>query len=305
MTSLRDIVNKIDDHLYFGNYRSATDEQTLNKHSINRVLTLMSGGIPEYKRYPNIEYFTVEVNDDINEDLLTHLEITRQVIAEGHRKGQNVLVHCAAGISRSGAAVTAFIMHKYRKTFDEAIEMIVLRRPLAGPNRGFKVQLRLYEQLDYTLDANNPKLRQYLLDRFVVSNRFDSYYDRLKYIESLSTPQYGQQYLCRQCNQLVFHDIHVIQNSSIVDNNDTNNNTTKCSDLYIEPQIWMKKLICHQYYMLDSDSQSSPTCPLKCLHCQQTIGSYKQHFSTFECNCDLHRGLSCLQFKIDLQSLSK
>lgn len=61
-----------------------------------------------------------------------------------------VLVHCAMGVSRSGALVLAFLMLCQGLSLVEAIAAVRLNRDI-GPNSGFLEQLR---QLELSLQQN-------------------------------------------------------------------------------------------------------------------------------------------------------
>lgn len=65
---------------------------------------------------------------------------------EDHRKqGHHVLVHCAAGRSRSVSIIIFYMMHKQGwKSVEEALAHIQRVRPTAGPNDGFIAQLESY-----------------------------------------------------------------------------------------------------------------------------------------------------------------
>lgn len=66
-------------------------------------------------------------------------------LAQGHR----VLVHCAAGISRSVSIILFYMTHmpggKW-KTAKRALRHIQKVRPIAGPNKGFISQLKKYQK---------------------------------------------------------------------------------------------------------------------------------------------------------------
>lgn len=64
-----------------------------------------------------------------------------------------VFVHCAMGVSRSGALVLAYLMICHGLSLAEAIIAVRLNRDI-GPNSGFLEQLR---QLDLSL---SPQSRQ-------------------------------------------------------------------------------------------------------------------------------------------------
>ena len=53
----------------------------------------------------------------------------------------SVLVHCQQGVSRSCAAVIAFIMYKESIDFDTALEKVRKCRSICKPNIGFELQL--------------------------------------------------------------------------------------------------------------------------------------------------------------------
>jgi len=52
-------------------------------------------------------------------------------------EANKVLVHCAAGISRSGAFCVAYMIQKEKWTCKEAIEYAQKRRPKLHPNSNF------------------------------------------------------------------------------------------------------------------------------------------------------------------------
>jgi PTH2 family peptidyl-tRNA hydrolase len=67
---------------------------------------------------------------------------------------QTVLVHCAAGKSRSATLLLAYFMRYHGLSYDEAFEWIHTKRHVGiSPNEGFVRQLRTYEQ---QLDPNRP-----------------------------------------------------------------------------------------------------------------------------------------------------
>lgn len=71
-----------------------------------------------------------------------HIEGALRFINEGRKNGENVLVHCAAGISRSSTIVVAYMMAKYGIEFDEAVQRVRSKRGCICPNTGFESQLK-------------------------------------------------------------------------------------------------------------------------------------------------------------------
>ena len=66
---------------------------------------------------------------------------------EGKGKGKGgVLVHCAAGVSRSAAFVISYLMRKEKMRYKEAYEFVKARRGCVHPNGGFVQALEKYER---------------------------------------------------------------------------------------------------------------------------------------------------------------
>ncbi len=57
-----------------------------------------------------------------------------------------VLVHCAAGSSRSGAVAVAWIIRQDRIPFSQALTRLQELRPVVLPNPGFAEQLEAFER---------------------------------------------------------------------------------------------------------------------------------------------------------------
>ena len=66
---------------------------------------------------------------------------TRTLLHDLLGQQQTVLVHCAAGVSRSGSVVIDFVMHALRVDFQTAKKLVRISRPEVTPNAAFEQQL--------------------------------------------------------------------------------------------------------------------------------------------------------------------
>ena len=123
----------------------------------------MNKDIKNSKKFDSIAYHWVMAFDYEKQDFLSYFEETNQIIALAQITNRPVLVHCMAGMSRSATIVIAYIMNKYRKPFREALELVQRKRSIVEPNSGFKRQLRLYEEMKFSLNPNYRQLRRHLL----------------------------------------------------------------------------------------------------------------------------------------------
>ena len=96
--------------------------------------------------YPNhFKYTVVPIKDAPTEDIVAASAHAVEVIAESLRNGQNVLVHCHCGISRSVCVVIIYLMKHRGMTYQSALDFVQSKRSMADPNEGFRVQMARLE----------------------------------------------------------------------------------------------------------------------------------------------------------------
>ncbi|XP_035907264.1 dual specificity protein phosphatase 19 [Anopheles stephensi] len=131
--------------LYLGSQDCVRDE-VLEKYGITHVLSV---GIetPPIVQYDCdgqriVETMFVECLDIPETNLAEVLVKTNAFIDECRARGGRVLVHCNAGVSRSTAVVTGYLMQRCDLSFMQAFGMIKSKRPCVQPNAGFIKQLK-------------------------------------------------------------------------------------------------------------------------------------------------------------------
>jgi protein-tyrosine phosphatase len=136
------ISQEIIPNLYLGSGLAAKNKKHLQEKNITHILSVTD--IPP--TYPHeFEYLWINIEDTWDADVTSHFKPMNDFIEKGRNRG-GALVHCSAGISRSSAAVIAYIMWKEKKTYMEAREIVMKRRPCIEPNPGFVDQLKEYQK---------------------------------------------------------------------------------------------------------------------------------------------------------------
>lgn len=96
-----------------------------------------------YAKFKHLEYHYIEINDDPTENIFQHFEAATDFI---HQQKGAVLVHCAAGVSRSSTICIAYLIRYGGFTVEQALVICKIARPVINPNDGFMEQLRKYEK---------------------------------------------------------------------------------------------------------------------------------------------------------------
>lgn len=132
------------DNVYLGPEGTTFNEEWLRSHGIGRVLTIAAFS-DHLHRFEGIEYETIDVDDDPSESLRPHWERAFEFIDGAKASNTNILLHCVSGISRSGATMVAYVMKTRNLSFEAALALVRLKRPVVSPNGGFQRQLREYD----------------------------------------------------------------------------------------------------------------------------------------------------------------
>ena len=153
---MEDDIDQITKTVYLGNMMAALNKSKLKNLGIKKILTVMNAFGNHYDPYEFIQK-KIEVDDDFRTNIIQYFRECLLFI-DGDDK---VLVHCAAGMSRSPTIVIAYIMWKKKMYLNDAIKFVREKRPLISPNANFMNQLKIFDELliknDYDIGNINFK----------------------------------------------------------------------------------------------------------------------------------------------------
>lgn len=141
--------------------------QNLSACSITHVVSVVNGPPPQLPAGAAAGgHLCIDLEDVEGANLLEHLpRAVKFVEAALSDSGSCVLVHCAQGVSRSAAVVTAYLMTSGGLGAEQALEQLRSACPAASPNEGFLSQLELYGTMGCRLDASHLAFRRFQLAR--------------------------------------------------------------------------------------------------------------------------------------------
>ncbi len=127
--------DEVDDYLYIGPYTCANTTASLDNVSIKHIINVT-------KEHPNYfpqfyDYMKIPVSDECKEDLAQYLDNAADYIEYAVKNRENILVHCAAGQSRSASIVLAYLVKHQQMTLKDALEFLKSKRNCVSPNIGF------------------------------------------------------------------------------------------------------------------------------------------------------------------------
>lgn len=97
--------------LWIGSEADSKNAEAARRHGVGLIVNC-TRNIPA--RVPRVRHVRVPIDDSSDEagTFLAHLPVVVRLIDEHLSKGQGVLVHCYAGVSRSASVVAAYLMYK-------------------------------------------------------------------------------------------------------------------------------------------------------------------------------------------------
>jgi rhodanese-related sulfurtransferase len=135
--------------VWLGNRYAAVDDEWLRKNEIDTVFNCTKD-LPFHESIEN--RYRVPVDDDLTSEEINNMsrwspEIAYKILRE-YKKGKNILVHCAAGMQRSAAAVTFFLITLTGETAPKLMSAIRKIRPIAFvPSANFNKSISYYDNL--------------------------------------------------------------------------------------------------------------------------------------------------------------
>ncbi|XP_021745822.1 dual specificity protein phosphatase 12-like [Chenopodium quinoa] len=262
---------------------------------------------PEKEVY-NMEYagkdlkivrMAVPLKDTEDENLLDYLDVCLDFIEDGRKNGA-VLVHCFAGVSRSAAIITAYLMRSEQLSQEAALESLRQCCEFVSPNDNFLEQLKMFEEMGFKVDRGNTQYKRFRLRILGDSYNRGHKIDSSKFGADPGLPQQVESprpeglpdgnknsnvaYRCKKCRRVVALQENIVdhvpgegmsafqwhkrRSGNPYDKSDD----FGCSSIFVEPLKWMKAV-----------EEGAIEGKLLCVHCDARLGYF--NWSGIQCNC--------------------
>ncbi|KAI5291389.1 tyrosine protein phosphatase yvh1 [Ascosphaera atra] len=159
-----------DEKLYIGGLFALRNKISLEACNITHIVSVMKESPHDERTLIKFRTYHVPVDDMSDEDILQHIPGAIKFIEDGLKAGGGVLVHCAAGKSRSATICIAYLLSRQGGALSpaEALQMVRKTRPLCEPNEGFMEQLELFTKMECPVDvAGHPLYQRWLYEKAV------------------------------------------------------------------------------------------------------------------------------------------
>lgn len=240
----------------------------------------------------------VPLRDMEHENLLDYLDVCLDFIEENRKQG-SVLVHCFAGVSRSAAIITAYLMKSEQLSQEDGLRSLRQSCETVCPNDGFLEQLLMFEQMGFKVDHASPIYKRFRLkvlgDCYNRGEKIDdskfgadpglpgeniSPHVKASANKPLTTPVYR----CKKCRRLVALQENVVEHvpgegeksfewhKRKSGNPFNRSDDHECSSIFIEPLRWMTAVV-----------EGALESKLSCAHCEARLGYF--NWSGIQCSC--------------------
>lgn len=207
-------------NLWLGDLPSALDAARLKESNIHSIVSVMRGRVSVHE---TLIRYQINIDDTEDADVLSHLVAVISFIQKELEKGRGVLVHCAAGVSRSATVVAAYLMYSQGLDVNAAISVVRVARPTIEPNANFLSQLKIFQQASFRISRYDKATRMFYLDKMVkeVLNRSGPMPPHL--LNSLSSSSPGSSPLlpgscwrirCKMCRQDLASQEYILEHGS-------------------------------------------------------------------------------------------
>lgn len=131
--------------LWLGDIYAAYNSEFLKKENITSIISILHFE-PILLARPGLTTFALHLEDVAEAPILNILENAIDWIKSRLDVG-SVLVHCKAGVSRSGSVVIAYLMKFEEMPFENALIYAQSKRDIVEPNSGFISKLKKFQEV--------------------------------------------------------------------------------------------------------------------------------------------------------------
>ncbi|XP_061861550.1 dual specificity protein phosphatase 12 [Colius striatus] len=239
--------------LYVGGAESCSSPESLAEAGVVAVLTVDAEEPPAV---PGVRTMHVRALDEPGADLLSRLDDCIAFISTARAGGGAALVRCQAGVSRSVAVVTAYLMKTEGLGWEDAYAAVRAAKPDAEVNSGFQGQLKLYEAMGCAVDSSSALYKRYRLQ--MLTERYPELQDLPREFfavdptSTCQTPNTEVLYRCRKCRRALFRSSSILSHvegsgaTAFAHKRMTgsaqlcSDGREKCTSYFTEPVQWME-----------------------------------------------------------------
>jgi len=244
-----------------------------------------------------LQRLVVPLQDVDSQNLLDSLQDCLEFIEKGRNRG-GVLVHCVAGVSRSAAVVTAYLMHKEHLSAADALSSLRKASPGVCPNYGFMEQLAIFENMGNKVDRDSPFYKKFkvgvLGDSFAKGEMMESSSYASDPGSSSNRPlpfpnvlesktEHSTLYRCKKCRRVVARDENVMGHDvgggeaafkwqKRGGKRGMTDERPVCTSIFVEPMQWMTTV-----------EEGVVEGKLQCVKCEARLGNF--NWSGMQCSC--------------------
>lgn len=131
------------EHLYLGNSMNAKSSPSIRELGITHVVNLAADDIetPVFYDVRNVKTLKISAKDDVNYNMIQHHEEVFQYIEQARKEGGRVLIHCVAGVNRSGLMCMTYMLDYLQEPLMKVLNIVLEKRGAFLSNPAFRKQL--------------------------------------------------------------------------------------------------------------------------------------------------------------------
>jgi protein-tyrosine phosphatase len=129
--------DEIIEHLYLGSSFNAYSLTDIKNKNINVILNITEEIDNFYEYDKSITYYRFSIKDNNEDDISEILEKSYEIIDEHITNGNNILVHCYMGASRSASVIIYYLMKKFNWNYEDALLFVSNKRKLVNLSQKF------------------------------------------------------------------------------------------------------------------------------------------------------------------------